>query len=92
MLVIRWTINGQGTANGIATLGSDGKVPSAQLPASGGGESVSDGDKGDVVVSSSGSVWSVPEQMGCKPRLTASKRLAATPPRRTATRKAKSQD
>ncbi|QAX93274.1 tail fiber protein [Streptomyces phage Vash] len=42
----------KGAANGVATLGSDGKVPSAQLPASSGGGAVSSVNTktGDVVL------------------------------------------
>ena len=44
-----------GQANGVASLGADGKVPAAQLPAAAaGGAILADGDYGDVAVSGLG--------------------------------------
>lgn len=42
-----------GAVNGVAPLGSDGKVPSAYLDSVG----VTDGDRGDIVVSDAGATW-----------------------------------
>lgn len=44
----------KGAANGVATLGSDGLVPTEQLPASGGGVTSVNGETGDVTLNAAG--------------------------------------
>jgi hypothetical protein len=51
------------------TLGTNLSITGTTLDAAGGGGGVSDGDKGDVVVASGGTVWTVPD-LGLKANLT----------------------